>query len=197
MKSIKCFFIEPIEGIQLKLRRYTGTEKPCPASEWGHEASELMGYFGSDHVPTYTDDASEWPTKCQRCDYVFTDDDVRQHFKSALYRRQDTGAITTLNDAEAGAMYYADWMLIDGSNHNRGPDGKCLCVVTPGGIWMVDSRASNCTRPDDNEHRCWVRHGTPPYVHVDKNGNTCAAGAGSIMQGSYHGFLHHGHLKEC
>jgi len=64
---------------------------------------------------------------------------------------------------------------------------------------MIDSRASNCTMPDDNAHRCWVRHGRPEdgTLHVDKNGLTCAAGGGSILAGNYHGFLHHGHLVEC
>ena len=74
-------------------------------------------------------------------------------------------------------------------------DGPCLCVMTPGGIWRVDSRASNCTLPYDYDHRCWVRHGEPPNVTVDKSGGpTCAAGAGSIQCGTYHGFLVAGEL---
>lgn len=61
-----------------------------------------------------------------------------------------------------------------------------------------DARASNCTMPDDKIHKCWVRHGTfGGELHVDKNGVTCAAVAGSIICGAYHGFLHHGHLMEC
>jgi len=75
-----------------------------------------------------------------------------------------------------------------------GPDGRSLIVKTPGGMWNIDSRASNCTLPDDNEHRCWIRHGEPPNVTVDKNGNTCQAGAGSIQCGDYHGFLQNGVL---
>jgi hypothetical protein len=46
--------------------------------------------------------------------------------------------------------------------------------------------------PDDGEHRCWVRHGEPPRITVDKNGPTCQAGAGSILAGDYHGFLRDG-----
>jgi lambda family phage portal protein len=55
-------------------------------------------------------------------------------------------------------------------------------VRTPGGTWDIDGRASNCTRPDDDTHRCWVRHGDPRtgVVHVDKDGDTCGAGSGSI-----------------
>lgn len=55
---------------------------------------------------------------------------------------------------------------------------------------------------DVTKHKCWVRHGTPPQevVHVDKNGVTCGAGAGSIaiqpsgQNPGWHGFLHNGEL---
>jgi hypothetical protein len=51
---------------------------------------------------------------------------------------------------------------------------------------------------DDNVHRCWVRHGTVGEpLHVDKIGHTCAAGAGSISVEGFHGFLHHGVLRDC
>jgi len=73
-------------------------------------------------------------------------------------------------------------------------DGPCLCVLTPGGIWRIDSRASNCTMPYDYTHRCWVRHGEPPNITVDKVGVTCQAGAGSILIGGWHGFLRNGEL---
>lgn len=72
-------------------------------------------------------------------------------------------------------------------------DGRHLHAVLPNGHqWDIDSRAANCGSPDDTEHRCWVRHGDPPAVHVDKAGMTCSAGAGSIAAGDYHGFLHNG-----
>lgn len=93
-----------------------------------------------------------------------------------------------------GAMYYADWYS------RKGPDGHHLIVITPGGIWHVDNRANNCTRPLDDEHRCWVRHGTPPRITVDKNGDTCGCGC-SIGLGpgfrDYHGFLRDGKLESC
>lgn len=84
---------------------------------------------------------------------------------------------------------------------NRAPsftftDGPHLCVMTPGGRWNIDSRASNCGLPYDLEHRCWVRHGEPPNVTVDKNGLTCTAGGGSIQAGPYHGFLRDGSLTD-
>ncbi len=92
-------------------------------------------------------------------------------------------------------MWYADWMIHTPDQKKFvGPDGHCLVVKTPGGEWMVDSVAKNCTKPGDLDHKCWVRHGTVPNITVDKVGNTCAAGAGSIIAGHYHGFLRNGML---
>lgn len=90
-----------------------------------------------------------------------------------------------------GAMWFADWY------QRKGPDGHHLIVRTPGGDWHVDGFASNCTRKGDWDHYCWVRHGEPPNITVDKNGNTCGCGC-SIGQGEgyrdYHGFLRNGEL---
>lgn len=98
---------------------------------------------------------------------------------------------------ECGDLYYL--------HHDQGIhcewencDGWHLHAVLPNGhYWNMDQRASNCGRPEDKTHRCWVRHGQPPNVHVDKNGDTCQAGAGSILAGDWHGFLHHGELVEA
>ena len=96
-----------------------------------------------------------------------------------------------VEDLAPGAMYFADWY------QRKGPDGHHLIVRTPGGLWHVDGRASNCTRKGDDLHRCWVRHGEAPNVTVDKNGDTCECGC-SIGQGEgyrdYHGFLRNGEL---
>jgi len=104
-----------------------------------------------------------------------------------------------------------------GSAYTNGPDGRTLIVRCPDGHdWMIDSRASNCGSPcatcgvkyrdhgksshdyvdSQPTHHCWVRRGKPEdgTLHVDKNGHTCDAGAGSIQTPSWHGFLHHGEL---
>lgn len=78
----------------------------------------------------------------------------------------------------------------------RGEDGIYLMVRLPDGHdWAVDSEASNCTKPGE-PHHCWIRHGDPREcrVTVDKNGDTCAAGAGSIASPNWHGFLQNGVL---
>jgi hypothetical protein len=94
------------------------------------------------------------------------------------------------HDFGVGAMWWATWYpknIVWGNETE-----PHLMVATPGGDWDIDSRASNCTQPDDTLHRCWVRHGVPPLLDVDKHGVTCNAGAGSIQCGSFHGFLRAG-----
>lgn len=115
------------------------------------------------------------------------------------YRRVDTGELVGgKSRLPAGACYDATWL-----HHLKphcGPDGRSLHVVLPDGHhWNIDGRASNCSLLADTTHKCWVRHGSPESgdLHVDKDGITCAAGAGSIATDRYHGFLHRGHLTEC
>jgi len=129
--------------------------------------------------------AAPWPLACG-CGYQF-DERNRQTFVDSIYRRSDTGEEMTLREAGPGAMWDAHWYPWKGS------DGRSLIVRCPNGEeWAIDGRASNCTLKEDDVHRCWVRHGEPPRITVDKNGPTCAAGAGSIQAGDYHGFLRDG-----
>jgi hypothetical protein len=93
-----------------------------------------------------------------------------------------------------GALYYAVWLPRNITWGNE--EGPHLYVQTPGGDWDIDSRCSNCTLPEDRVHRCWVRHGMPPQITVDKSGLTCGAGAGSIQQRTWHGHLHNGLLVQ-
>lgn len=111
-----------------------------------------------------------------------------------VFRRLDNGEEYSYATLPPGAMYWAEPGYWEYNGMGIGPDGRTLVVKTPGGMWCIDSRAGNCTRPDDNAHRCWVRHGEAPLITVDKAGDTCAAGAGSIVCGDYHGFLRNGKL---
>lgn len=155
-------------------------------------------------------DDPRWPVSCP-CGYQFSPDDEWQQWQEALYRPVPAGELTTIRDAPDGAMWDAWWM----PEPYRGPDGRSLVVKCPGGSeWMIDGRASNCPMPalirqaadehgegspehevlqaQDKAHRCWIRHGDPPAITVDKDGVTCSAGAGSIQAGAYHGFLRGG-----
>lgn len=213
---IRCFLLEPTDRAELGLRRYGG--KACPAMPGDHSYHEALNLIGeiTEPIPDWStpdwhqgfppppplaecEGHPAWPPAC-RCGYVFDatfpdpeaeaveDGDRWQVWTNRLWRRVDTGEITTLRNAPVGGVWNAAWL------HRTGPDGLAIVVKTPGGDWHVDSRATNCGRPDDDVHRCWVRHGTPPDLTVDKNGDTCTAGAGSIAMGDYHGFLQNGHL---
>jgi hypothetical protein len=116
------------------------------------------------------------------------------------YRRTDTGEIMPYPDSFGpGAMYFVEAYQHEGKYRDWNNDsGQHLHVILPNGHpWDIDTRASNCTMKDDRNHRCWIRHGEPPNITVDKNGLTCAAGAGSIAAGGYHGFLRNGFFVTC
>lgn len=130
-----------------------------------------------------SDDAFGKDLVCQDCGQTFT--------PTSFGAQWDTAS----GELEVGCLYYNTWYpKTTYWDNQEGP--HLMCVLPNGDHWVIDSRASNCTMPDDRTHRCWVRHGDPEtgVVHVDKNGHTCSAGAGSIQSGNWHGFLHNGEL---
>lgn len=212
MARIKCYFIEPTEFFRKGTRRYSYQENvqvkcPAVAEEWSvHRASLILESqldFTGRETPSSgnasdPEHKEQYPTKCEKCDYIFVPEDEYMLDYSRLYKRTDDGRLTTLNDAEPGAMWYAPWY----EGMFRCPESDpthVLVVLTPGGHWVVDSRASNCTRKDDNTHFCWLRSGDPKTgnITVHKNGDTCTAGAGSILIDSYHAMLQDGYLIDC
>jgi hypothetical protein len=243
LPPVDCYFIEPVDRAQLSLRRYAARDldpqRTCEQSGLGyHNAAvkiETAPHQHGEAIQTLRrrpNGDPRWPTHCA-CGYAFRDDDYWQLDRSRLYHRADTGEERLLEEFGPGAMYYADWMVWEGSKRNRGPDGRALVIICPTrdgsrGTWLIDGQASNCTMPckncdrpysdhwarsqgerqfecpryegvDQGDHRCWVRHGDPRTgkITVDKSGNTCGAGAGSIMIGGWHGHLVHGQLIEC
>lgn len=213
------YWLEPTEEVAVGLRRYTSRSTSFECAGGYHHAlvyihrapaiyrtDESSGRRSLTFQPEVPHVAPRWPTVCEEegCGYRFTDgsDDHWQDWQELIYRRPDTGQEYVLHSsagadalgapsAPPGAMWNAWWMP-----YNIGPDGLCLMCRCPNGHdWMVDSEASNCTRPGE-PHQCWVRHGDPRSepVTVDKNGDTCAAGAGSIQASDYHGFLQNGVL---
>jgi hypothetical protein len=191
---------------ELSLRRYTRHTGGWGCEDGWHQAKNPVGevdYVASEdnegrlfwavrEYPRIPHDDSRWPTHCEKgCGYAFTEEDEWQHFHNVWYQRPETGEKWIIHDLPPGAMYDAFWM------GHKGPDGLSLQVICPNGApWAIDGRASNCTMPEDNVHWCWIRHGEPPEITVDKNGPTCAAGAGSIQARDYHGFLQNGWLTE-
>lgn len=211
--------MDPAGAIARGLRRYSSNHRVA-GSAWNcsggyHSAVAWVdtvpmethldrdGTRVRDEVPQFERTDSRWPALCHFCQYRFTDEDPRQTFTVDVYRREDTGQEYGLPgiqgpypdfapEAPAGAMWHAWWL----PHAWRGEDGIALCVLLPNHrVWIVDSRASNCDQPE-REHKCWVRHGDPRegHVTVDKQGDTCSAGAGSIAADDYHGFLVNGLL---
>ena len=207
--TVKCFLIELEGSMRLSLRRYRTAIEKCKATGWDYHNAErpfmvvplVVGRssygerYDYDHsaVQEPPHDDQRWPTHCT-CGFEFGKDDPWQVFSKVLYVRKDTGLVATLEEMPVGAMVVAGW------DYQRGYDGRSIHVKLPSGnYWCIDGRCSNCTRPDDKEHRCWIRHGEPPELTVDKNcepgQTTCSAGAGSIDDnGRYHGFLRNGYL---
>jgi hypothetical protein len=214
------YWLDPTGDVAVGLRRYSRAEHGGFTCEDGwHEALVFTGvepalWQDTDHGRVLAlraevvHDDPRWPTECVRgCGYRFTPDDRWQVWQEQLYQRADTGEVVTTRGrsvedppdaprpAPPGAMWDA-WWLPD-TPAWRGPDGMSLMVRLPDGHdWLVDGEASNCTRKGDHSHKCWVRHGDPRRgeVTVGKDGETCAAGAGSIQSRGYHGFLQAGVL---
>lgn len=205
MNRIKCFWLEPTLECRQWARTYERNDVDCGANGYHQGMRQLPdGQLETYERPDWPDRVMhrrvenpaecdvEFPGSCDKCGHVFADG-AQRHI---LYRRlyvDENGTRTTTEEAAAGAMWDASW----NPKCWKGADGMSVTVKTPGGDWTIDAQCSNCTMPDDQTHKCWVRHGTPPLLTVDKNGHTCGAGAGSIAQPGYHGFLRNGYLEQC
>lgn len=127
---------------------------------------------------------------------------------SPIYRNLVTGVETSSQWLPVGALYVAKRLPTAGPHDFPpvGTDGLSIVCVMIGrsgpasmSHWYIEHRASNCTMPNDDEHRCWVRHGTVgDKLTVNKNGKTCGAGAGSVFMDDmrWHGFLENGVLVQ-
>lgn len=182
--AVECFLIERT-GRRVKRGTYD-----CPN---GHEhvlREDELGPGVEAEDWSYGD--LTWPDRCPTCGEALEMDADGSPSSSFIvtsheFRRPDTGQVGNLSSFGPGAMW-------DDEFGPKGPDGRSMTVVLPNRhTWHIDSEASNCTRKGE-PHQCWVRHGEPPKLHVDKQGDTCAAGGGSIVAGDYHGHLHHGVL---
>jgi hypothetical protein len=202
LMGVKCFLVEDSGFHRIHLRRFVNRDQgKCSGPDGYHhamseEVARAPHHIGKERrldgsLEAFPKGDVRWPRHCP-CGYEFQDGDEWQVFTISIWK-DAAGKEYTLRDNVPGMMWDAHW------NHDYkpwcGPDGKSLHVVCPDGhSWCIDSRASNCTMKDDDIHKCWVRHGEPPNLTVDKNGHTCAAGAGSIQTPNWHGFLRNGEL---
>lgn len=221
--GIRTFWCEDTGLVQVRLSVASPNDQVCPgqADGWrryepSHHAAAVVfecaegrkdenGYLVE--VPAGEFDRNPlWPTSCAYCDAVVADEWDRCVFQDAWYKAPGIGQWVQ-RDLPVGAMYDAWWY----PTAWRGDDGITLEVMVPNGHggatpWCVDSVARNCDRRGEQlvtkMHRCWCRHGDPRTepVTVDKQCDTCAAGAGSIGIGDpaggydWHGYLRDGFL---
>jgi hypothetical protein len=227
-KNVRVFFLHPTDRVRVSLRRYVlSGEDRCainpsryhnshgPSWEQPARFGEVMssgrGHMLREaaHVADFAPDDPRWPTACV-CGRVYEARDEWQVWQETIYRTND-GREMTWRDAPVGAMKDAFWLPDHSTTINEygegkpgprrshiGQDGLALVVKVPGTEVMPDEKASNCTLPQDGEHKCWVRHGDArkDECHVDKIGLTCAAGAGSFVTRDWHGFIHHNHVTD-
>lgn len=157
--------------------------------------------------------AEMWPTVCDHCGAAVPTGELSQVAKGASYgnrhilrkRLYETPEGTPIIEGEMqpGDCFYATW-LHDNDRCFYWTDCTTphLTVILPPDHhpWDTSGRANNCTKPNDDRHRCWVVHGDPSkgeIVTVDKNGVTCEAGAGSIATPHYHAMLQGSVLRQC
>lgn len=214
MTDYPCFWLDHTDTAKIGLRRYVESAHDGYTCETGWHAT--IAYIGEAHINRDADgmyrnqsiefdwpghDDERWPRTCHLCGHPYAESDNWQDWSDPLLRRSDTGEMMTMRDAAPGAMWDAFWMhgFRPGSFGGwKNYDGKIVQVKLPDmTTWTIDSRASNCTMPEDTEHRCWCRHGDVPMLTVDKSCQTCQAGGGSIQSSDYHGFLRNGILVPC
>jgi hypothetical protein len=190
-RQVTLFLAEPTDETFRELRRYKSgsSASACPGSMSYHNASvpydRVPVVFADPDRKTIRGDVPEsekpsqddprWPTKCEGCDYIFQPEDPWQVFVEAIYRRPDTGEEFTLRKAPVGAVWDCPWYI------SKGPDGKCICIMTPGGEWMPDLPSSSGTP--------WHRTGTLPKI-------TCTPSI-LIPHSQYHAWLRDGVLVDC
>lgn len=192
--EVKVFWVEPVDKF------YTGTWKCENGHYQRRETAELA-------VPAE-------PIPCDQCELQA---EGWAGSSNTEFVRPDTGQrFRGWGELPPGAVYDAmhggdrephNWVSSRKGQRikNRpGIDGRVLvCMLPDGHPWTIDSRANNCTLPNDDKHWCWNRSGRPEdgTLDVRKGGKpgqtTCSVGGGSIATSRYHGFLHNGVLRRC
>ncbi len=200
----RCFLLTPTENVVVTLRRYAYKDKNTPGVpicgrheprypnaesvtfqthdievEVAREVGTLEECIDGDRTHhTYLENDPLWPARCS-CGYVFTPDDKFQECHTRLYKRSDTGELTTISDAPVGALYDSGTFK-DVDGYQRNGDGMSIICKTPAGEWMIDGPASN----GDG----WTRTGTLPDIEVHPS-----IGIGDPQR--MHGWLRNGWLE--
>jgi len=195
--DINCFLIVP-NGVTHRYASICTHDPSCTASHIAHIAEIRLsdGLLADNETSGIR--ISTPPAKCE-CGYSFTESDTCELDVRTVYVRADNGAFVcdSIHSSPStspkltsgapyrtgpppGAMWFDD--TLEGNPRFCGPDGKCLCVMTPAGLchvdmWQVDRQP---------------RHGVAPDITADRpigsNGNWAGI--------QYNGFLRNGVLIE-
>lgn len=194
MSEHRCFLIEETAVARIELRRFTYTDRrKCPGRpQTGHDAAITIGeqpVLRSErgYIPElpWARDDERWPGQCAYCTYLFGEEDEWQCNQHLLYRPvPDDGRRFSLREAPVGAMWDC-WWLRDYADRYGGPDGRILCVRTPGGEWIIDGP------PSYGGGGKWQRTGEVPCITVSPS-ILIGGCEGSPVR--YHGWLQNGVL---
>lgn len=193
---IQCFLLEPTDLGEAYLRRFVFSkdcQTPCTGSKSYHDHTEVIErsvpYPDPDSNGTYIEnfdhDDPRWPTHCS-CGYEFQPEAERQAHIRRLFKRSDTGELTSIEACPPGGMWYADWY----PDNWRGPDGHTLVVRTPAGDWVVDRGSDTKV---GNKGAGWKRTGTAPNITAHPSIGMYGPDG---KRWAYHGFLTNGKLIE-
>jgi hypothetical protein len=189
MSEVVCFYLQPLGKIRRSLRRFRSSDIKCPKPYQGWDYCNAECFIDELPYPikqvvesySFPHDDPRWPNACTGCGAPFKDDDTWQVFVDTLYTRSDTGEVTTIREAPAGAMWDSWWMP---DAYRNKTDGLALILKLPGGhTWGVDGPSSS-----HKEAGAWTRTGTPPKL---------TASPSILVPGGYHGWLRDGVLVEC
>lgn len=179
MANHRCFLLCSAGRMARWLRRYTS------ALDIGVRLCEPVGMHEAYHriedgplirhkdgtISTEPLDWNEfdprWPAKCAHCPYDWPGLKGGQLFYLEIFLAPNGDEHVTVNmpppesrRAPPGALWYDDY-LAEGCGC-KGPDGRCLSVMTECGCWCIDGADSDGKRP-------WKRQGTVPKVSVDRS----------------------------
>lgn len=229
---VPVFWCEPIGKLRRQFRTYGKKVDGCSAFYCEAlrplddvEEERVVLPDGDWHWKSYEVKDFPWdafPTNCDTCRREIQEPSRQIHWDRLFVIKTGprAGEIFSSDKVPVGAMWDDETLGLWRGKQDigyTGPDGITLTVQLPCGPWHVDAQASNCTLPQYvpvegepntrrfvRSHYCWCRRGDPRtgYVHVDKDGFTCEAGAGSIWQNmgakdDFHGFLYRGFIIDC
>jgi hypothetical protein len=173
----RCYWLEPLPRVRRALLRYQGLHRgyQCPNDRQRHEAKVVLDVvphpleeqrrtIPMDAVSALLDSEPTWPERCQTpgCSieggYLFTPKDPGLLLLDRMARRSDTGEEVVQYECTAGGVFDVSAYIAE-----IGPDGRSLAVMTPQGLWFMDTSHVVLGAT-------WTRSGEAPALTVTQRG---------------------------